>query len=101
MPGDEADHRFAELPLDIFGRFLFRRPADLADHEDGLGLGIGLEQAQGIHEGEVSHQDYALACAALGDDTGGMDLGPGVFVNGQQRVQRGHADRGLCQAARP
>ena len=41
---------FLTLRLDELGRGLFGIAADLADHDDGIGLGIGLEERERVHE---------------------------------------------------
>src|SRR5690606_26756938 len=48
--GDEADHRLADMGGDELGRLLLGAAADLADHDDALGLRVVLEQLQGIDE---------------------------------------------------
>src|SRR5690606_4785595 len=48
--GDEAHHRLGHVLGDVLGRFLFGRTADLADHDDALGLLVGLEQLQAVDE---------------------------------------------------
>src|SRR3546814_9552737 len=42
--GDEADDRLGHVLGDELGRFLFGRTADLADHDDALGLRVVLDR---------------------------------------------------------
>src|SRR6201994_2766933 len=65
--GDEADHRLLGLVvLDEVRRVFFRRAADLADHDDGLGFRIAQEHLQ--------HLDMlgALDRIAADADAGGL-----------------------------
>ena len=50
LPGDEADDRLLYiLPDEVRGDF-FRVSADFADHDDGVRIGIVVEQLDGIEE---------------------------------------------------
>ena len=62
--GDEADDRLLEVGLDALGRVLLGVAADLADHDDGLGLGVVVEQLQ--HVDEVGAVDRVAADADAG-----------------------------------
>src|SRR5207302_6104544 len=59
--------------LDVLGRLLLLGPADLPDHDDGLGVGIGLEAAQTVDEARtrdgITADAHArrLADASLGE----------------------------------
>ena len=50
LAGDEADHRLPDVCFDVGGRGLFRRAADLADHDDGVRVGIFVEQLERVDE---------------------------------------------------
>ena len=50
LPGDEADHRLLHVFLDEFRGDFFGVAADFADHDDGVGVGIVVEEADGIEE---------------------------------------------------
>ncbi len=63
LTGDKADHRLLHVLLDELGRGLFCRAADLADHDDGLGFRIAVEQAQRI---DMSGADNRIATNADG-----------------------------------
>ncbi len=66
-PGDEADRGFLDLGLlEELGGLFFRRAPDLADHDDGLGLGVTQEQVQAVDE--VGAVDRIAADA----DAGGL-----------------------------
>ena len=67
-PGDEADHRLlrpCEL-VEEFGRLFLGRAADLADHDDRLGFGVGEEHLQHVDELGALHRIAADA------DAGGL-----------------------------
>ena len=63
LAGDEADHRLLELALDEGGGFLLGRAADLADHDDGFGVGVGREQRQRVDEARADQRVAADADA--------------------------------------
>ena len=48
LSGDEADDRLLEVRLDPRGGLFFRAPADLADHDHGLGFLVAREQFQRV-----------------------------------------------------
>src|SRR6185437_9406136 len=49
--GDEADDRLLDLVVaQEFGGILFRRAADLADHDDALGLLVGEIELEAVYE---------------------------------------------------
>src|SRR5215212_3367596 len=58
--GDEADHRLLAALLglagDEGGRLFLGRAADLADHDDRLGLGIGEEHVEHLDELGALHR---------------------------------------------
>src|SRR5574340_1101406 len=60
-PGDEADHRLGHVLADVAGRPLLPRAADLADEDDGLGLGVGLEAREAVDEVGAVHRVAADA----------------------------------------
>ena len=66
LAGDEADHGLLHILLDELGRGLFGRSADLADHDDGLGFRVFVEQAKRI---DVGGADDRVAADA---DRGGL-----------------------------
>ncbi len=49
-PSDVGHHRLGHVGFNEGRRFFFRRTADLADHHDGFGLRIFLEQLQDVDE---------------------------------------------------
>ena len=49
-PGDVGGHRLGHVLGDEGGRPLLLGAADLADHHDRLGLGVGLERRQAVDE---------------------------------------------------
>src|SRR5207248_11714743 len=48
--GDVGDDRLVHLGLDVVGRLLLLRAPDLAYHDHGLGVGVGLEAAETVDE---------------------------------------------------
>src|SRR5262245_47153835 len=72
-PGDVGEHRLRHALGDVVGRLLLRRAADLAAHDDQLGLGVGLEQFDDVDEARARHgvaadaDDRRVAEATLGD----------------------------------
>src|SRR5437660_894500 len=50
LPRDERGDRLAQMLLDVSGRALFRRAADLADHQNGLGLWVGFKEFEDVDE---------------------------------------------------
>src|SRR5208337_888540 len=48
--GDESDHGFLDVRLDVRGGFLLGRAADLADHDNSVSFGIFVEEPQDIDE---------------------------------------------------
>ena len=53
LAGDETDHRLLERALDERGGVLLGGPADLADHDDRVGIGIGGDPVKGTEFIEV------------------------------------------------
>ena len=51
LAGDERGQRLGELARRLeLGRLLLGVAADLAHHQHGVGVGVGLEQRQGVDE---------------------------------------------------
>src|SRR5258708_2326512 len=50
LSGDETDNRFLYAGFDEFGGDFFRVPADFADHDDGMRVGIVVEQVNRVEE---------------------------------------------------
>ena len=50
LPGDEADHRLAHMAANEFRGLLLGIASDLADHDDGVRIGIIVEESHGIEE---------------------------------------------------
>src|ERR1700676_1226811 len=50
LAGDEADYRLLHVGLDEFGGALFSVAADFADENDGVGVGVVVEHADGVEE---------------------------------------------------
>ena len=73
LAGDEPDDGFLDVLLDEFGCGFFCRAADFADHDDGVGFRIVVEQAEGVDvggadDGVAAYADRGrLADAALGE----------------------------------
>ena len=98
LSGDEADDRLLHVLLDELGRGLFGRAADLADHDDGFGFGIVVEQAQRI---DVRGADDGIAADADGRrlaDAALRELVHGLI--GQRARARDDADRAFLVNAR-
>ena len=51
LSGDEADDGLAHVLLDEFGGLLLGVTADFADHDDGVRVGVVIEEPNGIEEG--------------------------------------------------
>src|SRR5690606_21343011 len=69
---DEADHRLGDVLLDVGGGSLLGVAADLADHDDGLRVGVLLEGLQTVDEvGPVQR----VAADAHGGRLPGAELG--------------------------
>src|SRR5688572_22994151 len=80
LPGDEPDHRLRHLAADEGRGFLLGRAADLADHDDGVRAGVGLEEPERVDE---SRADDGIAADA---DAGRLpDAEPGELVHGLVR----------------
>ena len=62
------------------GRFLFGRAADLAEHDHGLGLGVGLEQLEAVDEARAGNRVAADADARRDADAllGQLVAAPGT-----------------------
>jgi hypothetical protein len=88
-PGNEADHRLLDVLFHEGRRGLLGVAADLADHHDGVGVRIFVEQPDGVHE--IRADDRVAADA----DAGG--LADAELVNwphrfiGQRAGARDHA----------
>ena len=52
-PGDIADHGFADMGLDKFGRLFLGRAADLADHDHARRGRVGLKQPETVNEAQA------------------------------------------------
>src|SRR5690606_29494438 len=63
--GDVGHHGLGDVLLDVGRGALLGVAADLADHHDRLGVGVGLERLQGVDVGGADHRVAADA------DTGG------------------------------
>ena len=76
-PGDEADHRLLAaalgLVLEELRGVLFRRAADLADHDDRLGRLVGEQELEAVDEIHALHRIAADA------ERGGL---PEAFARG-------------------
>src|SRR5262245_63593682 len=53
---DKSNHRLPELAGDERRRFLFGRAADLANHDDGLGVRIRVEEAKSVDEARADQR---------------------------------------------
>src|SRR5699024_4101608 len=58
---DVADDRLGDVVLDVLGRTLLRVAADLADHDDQLGLRVLLERLDGVDVGAADDRVAADA----------------------------------------
>src|SRR5581483_2171741 len=75
------------LGLDVLGGLLLGRPADLADHDHGLGVRVGLEPAETVDEARARHRVAADAHA------GGLtDARHRQLVEGLVRQRAGAGD---------
>src|SRR5690625_6522058 len=92
---DKRNHRLRHVLLDVCCSFLFGRPADLANQDDGLGLWILLEQLQRIDE---TRADNRIATDADGRALAQTLAGQLIdrFV-GQRTGTRGHAYRTFAE----
>src|SRR5690606_9495623 len=91
--GDEADHRLGHVLGDVLGRLFLGGAADLADHDDALGLLVRLEQLQAVDEVE------AVDRVAADPDHGGLaEARVGGLLHGLvgQRARARH-DRDLAR----
>ena len=90
LAGDETDHRLLHVLLDIGGGSLFGVAADFADHDDGVRVGIFVEERDGVGEGGA---DDGVAADA---DAGGLaDAEVGQLADrfiGQRAGARDDAD---------
>ena len=66
LAGDEADHGLAHMLANELRGLLLGIAADLADHDDGVRVGVVIEQANGIEERRA---DDGIAADA---DAGGL-----------------------------
>ena len=69
-PGDEADDRLGDVLLDEERGLLFVGAADLADHDDGFGRGVGLEEPEHVDERRADHRVAADADRGALPDAG-------------------------------
>lgn len=75
--GNKPDDRLGHFLPDEGGRRFFVRAANFANHDDGIGVRVGLEQAQDIHEAQANDG------VATDADTGGLSQSKlGELVNG-------------------
>ena len=87
---DVGDDRLRQLGLDEGGRLLLLVTADLADHDDVLGLGVGLELREDVDERRADD-----GVAADPDDRRVAEPHPGQLVTdlvGQRAGARDEAD---------
>ena len=93
LAGDEADDRLLHVLLDVGGGRLFGVAADFADHDDGVGVGVVVEELEGVDEGGA---DDGVAADA---DAGGLaDAELGELADGfigQRAGARDDADVAL------
>src|SRR5271165_1903360 len=66
LPGDESDYRLLHIVPDVSRRGFFGIAADLTDHDDGVRIRIGIEDADRVDE---SGADNRIAADA---DTSGL-----------------------------
>src|SRR2546426_12616960 len=93
-PTDEADDRLAEIPADhTLGGGLLVAAADLADHDDGAGRRVFLEQAQHLAEGEAEDR-IATDANGSGLPHAGLAQALNHFV-GQRAAARYNANGAL------
>src|SRR5579885_679911 len=85
LPGDEADHRLLDVILYVRGGLFLGIAADLADHDDGVRVGIFVEQPQGL--GVCGADDGVTADADAGGlpDTKRAQLSHG-FISQRSRT---------------
>src|SRR5215213_2623212 len=55
LTGDETDHWFGQVLLDEVGGGLLVVAADLTDHDDGFGGGVGFEETEHVDERGADH----------------------------------------------
>ena len=89
--GDVGATGLRHLRRDELGRLLLGRAADLADHHDGLGLGVGLERLQAVDEGRA--RDRVAADAHAGRDADALELQLVQRLVGQGAGAADDADR--------
>ncbi len=53
--GHVGDHGLVHLGPDELGRLFFGGATDLAEHDHGLGLGVGLERLEAVDERGAGH----------------------------------------------
>src|SRR6185503_8377193 len=82
---DESDHWLPDVFLDVFRGGLFGAAADLADHDDGVGIGILVEQPDGVNEGGADDGVAADADAGRLSDPQAGELAYG-FVSQRARA---------------
>src|SRR5215510_8488725 len=90
LAADEADHGFLDALLDVFGGLFLGRAADLADNYDGVGVGIVIEQFDGV---ALRRADDRIAADADAGRLADAERGqlPYGFVS-QRPAARDHAD---------
>ena len=83
--GDVADDRLGDVVLDVRRRALLGVAADLADHDDRVGLGVGLERREAV---DVRGADDGVAADAHG--RGEAEVAQLVHHLVGQRARLGH-----------
>jgi hypothetical protein len=92
--GDEADDGLLDVGLDEGGAVFLGRAADLADHDDALGLGVLVEEGEAVDEvGAVDRVAADADGGGLAEAEGGQ-LVDGLVGEGARA--RDHAD--ACRA---
>ena len=90
---DEAHHRLIRLaggeilPLQVFGGQDFGLPTNLANHDDGFGIGVGQEHLQHFDEIHALHRVAANANAAGLAKPGGGGFQPDFADGDWQRIR--------------
>ncbi len=99
LAGDEADDGLAHVRADELGGLLLGVAADLADHDDGVRVGVIVEKANGIEERRADDGIAADADAGGLADAEMRELADG-FV-GQRAAAADDADVALaCESGR-
>src|SRR6266849_2264746 len=77
LAGDEADDGLFHVDFDPLRRGLFRVAADFANHDDGIGFRISVEELNGVKERRAND-----GVAANADTSGLADAEPSQLVDG-------------------